>query len=193
MFKPSTVLIQADVDGGNDNLFDAVQDYLVQSFNNIGNHVENKNENKTGFIDQIDEKIESNQNMMIPKNELISLKTDNEEEEKVKMNEFEDLVNLNESKKKKLLSGTILSRYKETKQKNSAISDQNVIFTNRKIIRNGDDDNDDANNTYREKSNTENVKPDYLEINGDGKIDFRGSSKELFLIHRFVILIELRF
>ena len=33
MFKPSTVLIQSDVNGGNDNLFDAVQDYLFQSFN----------------------------------------------------------------------------------------------------------------------------------------------------------------
>ena len=65
MFKPSTVLIQADVNGGNNNLFDAVQDYLIQSCsknkNSIHDKSQNGSESESENENEIEKKMDDNQ------------------------------------------------------------------------------------------------------------------------------------
>ena len=157
MFKPSTVLIQSDVNGGNDNLFDAVQDYLFQSSNKNKNSIEkefqtknentkavvNEIENENEVFSQIDNKIKSNQNKIFFKKKLQTLIGSKNEGEIVKINEFKNFTDLNKNKKRKILSVDNLPRcVKKVKQEINQKNDEKVIF--------GDDKMQTNNSNYDE-------------------------------------------
>ena len=159
MFKPSTVLIQADINGGNNNLFDAVQDYLIQSCNKNKNSIQNKfqTENET-YIENGNE-----------------IEIENEIEKIIDNNQVE----LNKNKKSKILSRSILTRYK-------------VIIELKNDINNQD-------GNVRDEQNLENFEYLKLEnlaivneekINEDVKNDLNSVSTELYLIHRYVTILQ---
>jgi hypothetical protein len=154
MFKPSTVLIQADVYGGNNNLFDAAQDYLIQSYKKNKNSMQNKFQNE--IENEIENDIDNNQ------------------------------VELNKNKKSKILSRSILTRYKEKiEQKNNVDNDRKESLIENKSVVNSDDDNDRSEQKLEILMCTEErIKEE------DKKDDFKSVSTELYLIHRYVTILH---
>ena len=184
MFKPSTVLIQSDVNGGNDNLFDAVQDYLFQSFNKNKNlldkefqikkenlkEVVDENENENKVSSQIENERKSNQNKIFFKKKLPTLFGKRNGGEMININKFEDHADLNKNKKRKILSVNNLSRcVKKIKQEINEKNDEKIILGNDKMqIDNSNSDensdscskdvnigNDDATNDSNENNDNE--------------------------------------
>jgi hypothetical protein len=164
MFKPSTVLIQSDVNGGNNNLFDAVQDYLTQSYNKKKNSIhkkfptEDENESKNEIENKIEKKIDNSQ------------------------------VDLNKNKKSKILSRSILTRYREKIEHKTKKNDDSKIMSVQS-------DDDDSN---RNEQKFENLTSKDLGVScekrineEDEKEDFKSVSTELYLIHRYVTILHL--
>lgn len=167
MFKPSTVLIQSDLNGGNDNLFDAVQDYLFQSSNKNKNYIEkefqskneninavvNKNENRNEVLSQIDDEMKGNDDKIFFKKKLkTSLLGNRNRGEIVNINdECNDFIDLNKNKskdkKRKILSVDNLARYaNRIKQEIDQKKYEKIILGNDKmeIYDNNYDKNNDS-------------------------------------------------
>ena len=160
MFKPSTVLIQSDINGGNNNLFDAVQDYLIQSYKySIQNKFQNEKENDSK--NEIENKIEIEKNI------------DNNQ------------VDLNKNKRSKILSRSILTRHKEKiEQKTNMNNDSKIML----IQSDDDDSNSNEQKLKNLTSNDLEISSEKRVNEEDEKDDFKSVSTALYLIHRYVTI-----